>query len=134
MSFTCSGGMDWQSILQKDIIYYFKYRGFSGIFTINDHISDQSIQLNIKFTITVYEYIVVYEYILLSNLIYIIYYLIHFDIVYIYMYIYVYIYIHIYIYIYICIYIYIHMYIYMYMHMYVYIYMHDVRKKENIIN
>ena len=62
--------MDWQkSIIQKDIIYYFKYREFSGIFTINDHISDNSIQINIKFTFTVYEYIIVYEYILLSNFI-----------------------------------------------------------------
>ena len=33
--------------------------------------SDNSIQTNIKFTFTVYEYIIVYEYILLSNLIYI---------------------------------------------------------------
>ena len=64
--------MDWQkSIIQKDIIYYFKYREFSGIFAINDHISDNSIQIKIKFTFTVYEYITAYEYILLSNLIYI---------------------------------------------------------------
>ena len=34
-----------------------KYREFSGIFTINDHISDNSIQINIKFTFTVHEYI-----------------------------------------------------------------------------
>ena len=33
--------------------------------------SDNSIQINIKFTFTVHEYIIVYEYILLSNLIYI---------------------------------------------------------------
>ena len=39
--------------------------------TINDHISDNSIKMNIKFTFTVYEYLIVYEYILLSNLIYI---------------------------------------------------------------
>ena len=39
----------------------------SGIFTINDYISDNSIQNNIKFTFTLYEYI------LLSNFIYIIY-------------------------------------------------------------
>ena len=39
--------------------------------TINDHISDNSIKKNIKFTFTVYEYLIVYEYILLSNLIYI---------------------------------------------------------------
>ena len=43
--------MDWQkSILQKDII-----------FTINDHISDNSIQINIKFIFTIYEYTIVYE-------------------------------------------------------------------------
>ena len=61
--------MDWQkSIIQKDIIYYFKYREFSGIFTINDHISDNSVQINIKFTFTAYEY---NEYILLSYLIFI---------------------------------------------------------------
>ena len=60
--------MDWQkSMLQKNIIYYFKYQEFSGIFTINDHISDNSIQINIKFTFTVYEHIIAYEYILLSN-------------------------------------------------------------------
>ena len=29
-------------ILQKDIIYYFKYREFSAMFTINEHISDNS--------------------------------------------------------------------------------------------
>ena len=49
--------------------------------------SDNSIQINIKFTFTVYEYIIVYEYILLSNLIYIIY---QYNI-YIYIYIYIYI-------------------------------------------
>ena len=60
--------MDWRKIvLQKDI-HYFKYREFSGIFTINDHISDNSVQINIKFTFTAYEY---NEYILLSYLIFI---------------------------------------------------------------
>ena len=62
--------MDWHnSIVLKDITYYFKYREFSGIFTINDHVSANSIQINIKFTFTVtaYEYIIVYECILLSN-------------------------------------------------------------------
>ena len=63
--------MDWQkSIIQTDIIYYFKYRQISGIFTIMIN-SDNSEQINIKFTFTVYEYIIVYGYILLSNLIYI---------------------------------------------------------------
>ena len=60
--------MDWhKSILLKDITRYFKYREFSGIFTIDDHISGNSIQINIKFafTVTTYEYIIVYEYILL---------------------------------------------------------------------
>ena len=56
------------------------------LFTINDHISDNSIQINIKFTFTVYEYI------LLSSFLHI---------QYIYKYIYIYIYnIYIYIYIY----------------------------------
>ena len=67
-----------RNILQKDIIYYFKYWGFSGIFTINDHISDNSIQINIRFTFTAHEYIIVYKYILLSNfrsILYIIYYI-----------------------------------------------------------
>ena len=62
-------GLKKNYILQKGITYYFEYREFSGIFTINDHISDNSIQINIKFTFTVYEYIIVYEYILLSNFI-----------------------------------------------------------------
>ena len=45
--------MDWQkSILQKDITYYFKYGEFSGIFTINDHIS-----------VYIYIYIYIYMYI-----------------------------------------------------------------------
>ena len=75
--------MDWiESILQRDIIDYFKYQEFSSIFTIKDHISDNSIQINIKFTFTVYEYTTLYEYILLFNYIYI----------YIYIYIYKYIY------------------------------------------
>ena len=77
-----------KNILQKDIIYYFKYRELSGVFTINYHISDNSIQINTKFAFTVYEYI------LLSKFIYI----------YIYIYIYAYyIYIH---FIYMCVYIY----------------------------
>ena len=38
MSFICSGGMDWQkSILQKDVINYFKYREFECKLTINQH-------------------------------------------------------------------------------------------------
>ena len=88
-----------KSILQKDITYCFKYREFSGIFTVNYHISDNSVQINIKFTFTVYEYIiayVVYEHILLSNFIYMV-----FNIYNKYIYIYIYIYIHIYMYIYI---------------------------------
>ena len=56
-------------MLQKDIAYYFKYREFSGIFTVNDHISDNSIQINIKLTFTVCEYVIVHEYILLFNFI-----------------------------------------------------------------
>ena len=38
------------------------------LFTINDHISDNSVQINLKFTFTAYEY---NEYILLSYLIFI---------------------------------------------------------------
>ena len=76
--------MDWQkSILKKDIIYCLKYQKFYVIFSINNHISNNSIQINIKFTFTMYEYTIVhevYEYILLSNLINI----------YIYIYIYIY--------------------------------------------
>ena len=52
-----------KSILQKDKIYCFKYREFYNIFTINNHIFDNSIPINIKFTFTVHEYIIVYEYI-----------------------------------------------------------------------
>ena len=64
--------MDWiESILQRDIIDYFKYQEFSSISKIKDHISDNSIQINIKFTFTVYEYTTLYEYILLFNYIYI---------------------------------------------------------------
>ena len=53
------------------------------MFTINDHIFDNSIQTNIKFAFTLYEYeyIVAYEFILISN-------------IYIYTYIYIYIYIY----------------------------------------
>ena len=35
--------------------YYFKYREFLGIFTINDNISDNSIQINIKFILSLVE-------------------------------------------------------------------------------
>ena len=65
----------------------------SGIFTINDYISDNSIQNNIKFTFTVYEYI------LLSNFIYIIYLSIYN----------LYITYNIYIYIYVCVCVYVYM-------------------------
>ena len=58
-----------KSMLHKDITYYFKYREFSGIFTVNDHISDNSIQINIKFTFTVCEYVIAHEYMLLFNFI-----------------------------------------------------------------
>ena len=84
-----------KNTLQRDIIYYFKYREFSGIFTIIDHISDNSIQINIRFTSTVYEYIIVYEYILLSNFMYILY------LLYIFIYICVCVFRYVYIYIYI---------------------------------
>ena len=33
------------------------------MYTINDHISDNSIEINIKFTFAVYKYTIVYEYI-----------------------------------------------------------------------
>ena len=62
MSFACSGGMDWQkSVLQKDKIYNFKYRECTintDICTINNHIFDNLIQISIKFTFTVYDYII----------------------------------------------------------------------------
>ena len=93
-----------KSILQKDITYCFKYREFSGIFTVNYHISDNSVQINIKFTFTVYEYIiayVVYEHILLSNFIYMVF-NIYNKYIYVYTYIYIYIYIS-YVYIYVCV-------------------------------
>ena len=45
--------MGWKkSILPKDRKYYFNYRELWGIFTKNDHISDNSIQINIKYTFT----------------------------------------------------------------------------------
>ena len=50
--------MDSQKIiLQKDKIQYLKYREFRDIFTftINNHILDNSIQINIGFTFIVYE-------------------------------------------------------------------------------
>ena len=50
--------MDWQkSILQKDKTYYLKYQELQGIFTTNNHIFDNAIQINIKFTFIVCEYI-----------------------------------------------------------------------------
>ena len=50
--------MDWQKvILQKDKIYFFKKREFEGIFTTNNHIFYNSIQINI---IIVYEYIILF--------------------------------------------------------------------------
>ena len=72
------------------------------MFTKDHRISDNSVQINIKSTFTVYEYI------LLSNLIYI----------YIYIYILSY---YIYIYMHICI-IYLHIYIYIYMNFMFFIY------------
>ena len=48
-------------ILQKGKTYYFKYQRSSGIFTITNHIFDNSIQINIKFTFTAYGYTIVYE-------------------------------------------------------------------------
>ena len=54
--------MDWQkSYSEKDIIYYFRHREMYGIFTIDDNISDNLIQINIKFRFTLYEYITAYE-------------------------------------------------------------------------
>ena len=74
--------------LQNDICY-FKYKDFKGIFTVNDYISDNLIQINIKFTFTLYD---IYLYINIYSII-------QFDI-YIYIYIYMYVFIYIYIYIY----------------------------------
>ena len=42
--------------LQKDKIYYFKYRECWSIVTINIHIFENSIQINITFTFIVYGY------------------------------------------------------------------------------
>ena len=70
-----------KNILQDDIIYYFKYREFT-IFTVDDHISDNSLQINIRFTFTVYEFITVYKYMVLSNFIYIYIYIIIFNYIY----------------------------------------------------
>ena len=70
-----------KNILQDDIIYYFKYREFT-IFTVDDHISDNSLQINIRFTFTVYEFIIVYKYIVLSIFIYIYIYIIIFNYIY----------------------------------------------------
>ena len=48
--------MDWQkNISQEDKMYYFKYWDFQSIFTINNHIPDNSVQINIKFTFVVCE-------------------------------------------------------------------------------
>ena len=53
------GEIDWQKfILENGKIYYFKYREFLGIYTINNHISDNLVQININFTFIVYEYII----------------------------------------------------------------------------
>ena len=68
-------------------IYYFRYREFWAIFTINDHISDYSIQINIKFTIAVHD---IWLYMNISY--YPIWYILYMDI-YIYIYVYIYIYI-----------------------------------------
>ena len=46
--------------------YYFKYGEFSGIFTINDNISANSIQINIRFPFTVYEYKIIKLYMNIS--------------------------------------------------------------------
>ena len=52
MSFICLGGMDWQkSVIQKDIIYYFKYENCQAYLQQVTN-SDNSVQINIKFTFT----------------------------------------------------------------------------------
>ena len=73
-----SGRLNTALILSRNVFrmlvawwYYFKNRQFSGIFRTKDQISDNSIQINIKFTFTVCKYIIVYEYILSSNFIYV---------------------------------------------------------------
>ena len=54
--------MDWQKfILQKDKVYYFKYRECYGIFTRNNRIFDDSIQINIKITFIVCEQSIKYK-------------------------------------------------------------------------
>ena len=61
MSFICQQGKDWQkSIFYKDKIITSNNSDNSGIFGPT---FDNSIQINIKFTLIVYEYIIVYEFI-----------------------------------------------------------------------
>ena len=61
MGYIClEGEIDWQKfILQNYKIYYFKYQEFWGVYTINNHVSDNSIQININSTVIVCEYIIV---------------------------------------------------------------------------
>ena len=48
--------MDWKKCeRRKNKIYNFKYREFSGIFTMNPFFGN-SIQINMKFTFTAYKY------------------------------------------------------------------------------
>ena len=44
--------------IQKDKICDFKQQELEGIFTINNHVFHNSIQINIKFTFIVYEYMI----------------------------------------------------------------------------
>ena len=55
--------MDWQkSVIQKDIIYYFKYENCQAYLQQVTN-SDNSVQINIKFTFTAYIYTYIYIYI-----------------------------------------------------------------------
>ena len=63
--------MDWQkSVIQKDIIYYFKYENCQAYLQQVTN-SDNSVQINIKFTFTAYIYTYVCMYIYIYIYIYI---------------------------------------------------------------
>ena len=58
--------MDWQkSVIQKDIIYYFKYENCQAYLQQVTN-SDNSVQINIKFTFTAYIYTYIYIYIYMN--------------------------------------------------------------------
>ena len=85
--------------------------------------SNNSIQINIKFTFTVHKYIIVYEYIWIYSIIqFDIYICVYYVDIYLSIYVYLYIYISIYLYIYTSIHLYIYIYIYIYMNFVFFVY------------